>query len=414
MVRGGKSNSARGVAESTGDLAKLMGRFSLAMGLFAARQATTLLSGASSKATASLDDVSDAASRRATGVVKTALAIGTNIQVGLVDAALSLAGMGPCGQLPSGTTKGLYVPLMTGASRRVAGMQTVAAGAHDRPVSQAELIERLSGYQIEASEGDAPPDRGVAGLWKAEGLAATMGQHLLPENFLNDPALPRQVLPISHVGFGSGAMEGLAFDAAKLDVLFRERCAKDYLDFSYEGIGAALRFYERGFFKLMSGALDFIGLDAPDGPDPAGFFADYLKQFPPDIQRVITHGYGRIIAFSNLTIYSAIEEATALPSDRIEPAVHGAAFAFAMINSADLPRILRQSAVPYSSAVRAAFQNGLVYALVFLEWFAPGVLSRWRPQRGLEAELIDHARLEIVLSIERGFPLASRLATPRS
>lgn len=414
MVRGGSPNSARGVAETTGDLVKLIGRFSLEMGLFAARQATTLLSGAGSKATASLDDASDAASRRLTGVVKTALAVGANIQVGLVDAALSLTGMGLRGQLPRGATTGLHVPLVTGASRRVAGMQTVGSGACDRAVPQDELIKRLSGYQSEASAGDALPERGVAGLWKAEGLAATMGQHLLPQNSLKDPKLPRQVLPIAHVGFGSGSMEHLAFDPTRLNALFRERCAKDYLEFSYEGIGAALRFYERGFFKLMSGALDFIGLDAPDGPNPAGFFADYLRQFPPDIQRTITHGYGRIIAFSNLTVYSAIEEATTLPADRIEPAVQGVAFAFAMINSGDLPRILRQSEVPYTPAVRAAFQNGLVYALVFLEWFAPGVLSRWQPQGALEAELIDHARQEIALSLERGFQLAARLANPRS
>jgi len=296
----------------------------------------------------------------------------------------------------------------------MAGMRTVAAGARERPVPQAELIRRLSAYHAEASTGDSVLDRSVAGLWRSEGLAATIGKHLLPENSLNDPALARQVLPVSHVGFGSGSTESLVFDAAGLDALFSERCARDYLGFAYEGIGAVLRFYERGFLKIMGGALDFIALDAPDGPDPAGFFADYLKQFPSTIQRLITHGYGRIITFSNLTIGSAIKEATALPSERIEPAVHGAAFAFAMVNRVDLPQILRQSAVPYTPAVRAAFQNGLIYALVFLDWYVPGVLATWQPQGALETELIDQARQEAALSVERGFPLAFRLAAPRT
>jgi hypothetical protein len=85
-----------------------------------------------------------------------------------------------------------------------------------------------------------------------------------------------------------------------------------------------------------------------------------------------------------------------------------------MINSVDLPRILRQSAVPYTPAVRAAFQNGLIYALAFLDWYAPWFLATWQPQAGLESDLIDHARDEAALSVERGFPLAFRLANPRS
>jgi hypothetical protein len=348
------------------------------------------------------------------GVVKTALAFGTNLQHGFVDAALSLTGMGRRGQKATGPTTALSMSLKAGASRRVAGMRTVAEGARARPVPQAELIQQLLKYHAEARAAAASRDRGVACLWKSEGLAGSVGRHLLPENSLNDPALPRQVVPVAHVGFGSGSAESLSFDAAKLDALFGERCARDYVEFSYEGIGATLRFYERGFFKAVSGAFEFIDLDAPEGPDPSGFFADYLRPFPSSVQRLVTHGYGRIIAFSNLSVYSAIEEATALPSGRIEPAVHGAAFAFAMMNRVDLPWILRHSAVPYQPAVRAAFQNGLIYALVFLDWYVPGVLASWQPEPGLETELIHHARREAALSSERGFPLAFRLAHPRS
>jgi hypothetical protein len=221
------------------------------------------------------------------------------------------------------------------------------------------------------------------------------------------------LLPIEHVGFGSGSTTFHLFDAEKLNRVFAERCANDHREFSYEGVGAILRAYESGFFKLMSGALGLTRADTPEGPNPAGFYADYLKQFPPHIQRLIAHGYGRIFAFSHMDIYDAIRDATKLPEERIEPVVHGAAFAFLMINSADSPHILRHSGVPFAPSVRAAFQNGLIYALAFVEWYAPGYLAKWRPEGPLETEMVEHARREIALAMERGFLLAARLAHPR-
>jgi len=288
-----------------------------------------------------------------------------------------------------------------------------ASGSLSRPVPQAELIQRLADHHAEVTAGGLDRERTVAGLWKSEGLATTVARRLLPENSLNDPALPRHVLPIEHVGFGSGSTTLHAFDATALHAVFADRCASEYRDFSYEGVGAILRGCERGFFKFMSGALGVARLDTPDGPNPAGFFADYLAQFPPHRQRLIAHGYGRICAFSRLDIYDAIRDATKLPRERIEPIVHGAAFAFLMINSADSPHILRHSAIPFEPEVRAAFQNGLVYGLVFLDWYAPGYLAGWQPLGAVETALIEHARRESALATQRGYPLAFRLANPR-
>jgi hypothetical protein len=401
------------MAQSAGDLAKSASRWSLAMSLLAANQAKSLMSSAERPA-APLDEVTKAMSDQLTGTMKTAYAVGTNVQAGLVDAAFNLSGMGVHGQAPSGDTSALAIPLATGALRRVAGVRTVASGALNRQVPQEELVQRLSDYHKEAAGEAAALDRTSIGLWKSEGLSTTLGKYSLPENKLSDPRLPRQALPIAHVGFGSGSTEALEFDVAKLNALFAERCAVDFRPFSYEGIGAILRIYERGFFKVMSGTLGLIRLDAPDGPDPTGFFAKYLDEFPPDIQRLITHGYGRIVAFSNMNIYRAIEEVTSYPAERIEPAVHGTGFAFAIMNSADLPKLLRNSAIPYDRTVRAAFQNGLIYSLVFYEWYAPGLLAAWKPEAGLEAELIEHARNEAALTVQRGYPLAFRLQNPRS
>ena len=398
------------IVESAGDLVKSVGKFSLAMSLLAARQITGLVR---PKDARSVDDVTRAAGGHMSGVVRTAFAVGTNVQSGLVDAAFNAVGMGVKGQQPTGDTSKLVIPLQTMASRRVAGVKTVASGASDRGVPQAELVLKLTQYQVEQQGRPIDAAKAVIGLWKSEGLATSIGKHLLPENTWTDPRFPREVLPIAHVGFGSGSTEEMVFDVAKLDALFASTCAPDYLGFAYEGIGAILRIYERGFFKVMSGALGLIRLDAPDGPDPKNLFGDYLKQFPPDRQRLIVHGYGRLVAFSNLNIYKAIQEATSFPAERWEATVHGAAFAFAMMNSADMPTVLENSNIPFDRSIRAAFQNGLIYSQVFFDWYLPGLLEDWRPTGPLEAELIDHARREAAAARKRGYPLAMRLENPR-
>jgi hypothetical protein len=399
--------------QSTGDLLKSVGRFSLGMSLLAARQVVSVVMPGKSAPDA-VDDVARAAGQHLTGPVRTAFAVGTNVQSGIVDAAFDLAGMGPKGQQPHGNTPDLAIAITTGAARRVTGVRTVASGALEREVPQDEFVMRINGYHDETASGAIELERTTAGLWKSEGLSTSIGKHLVAGNNLRDSRLHREVLPIAHVGFGSGSTESLVFDVKKLDALFADRGAPEYRGFSYEGIGAILRIYERGFFKVMSGTLGLIRLDAPDGPDPSGFFAEYMPQFPPDIQRLITHGYGRIVAFSNMNIYSALTEITTYPPDRIAPAAQGAGFAFAYMNSADLPRILDHSAIPFDATVRAAFQSGLVYALVFFDWYANGLLESWKPSGQLETDLIQHARREAASARQRGYPLAFALETPRT
>ena len=410
-----QSKGPTGIIQTTGDLAKSVGRFSLAMSLFATRQIVSLVAPSKAPAPATLDEVTKAAGSQLSGAVQTAYAIGTNVQSGVVDAAFGLVGLGgPSGQKPSGDTSGLSIPMTQRAMRRMNGVKTVASGALSRPIPQAEVVERLTHYHEESTTGTVDRQKSVAGLWKSEGLATSIGKHLLPENTLKDPKLPKNVLPIAHVGFGSGSTEELLFDVDKLKALFADRCEANHIGFAYEGIGAILRIYERGFFKVMSGALGLISLGAPDGPDPGGFFASYLAKYPADIQRLIVHGYGRIVGFSNIDIYAAIQEATTFPDQLVEPAVHGCGFAFVMMNSADLPKILEASAVPFDAPVRAAFQNGLMYALVFFDWYVPGLLTGWQPQGPLETELIEHARREAASATKRGYLLPFHLEHPRT
>lgn len=407
-----------GLVQSTGALLKSVGRFSIGMTFLAAKQVASLVTpqkpGTTASGASTMADVASAAERHLSGPIKKAFAVGNNVQSGVVDAAFNLAGYGPKGQKPKGNTRDLAIPMGTGATRRVTGVQTVAAGALERAVPQDEFVGRINAFHDENAGGGVDREKAVAGLWKSEGLSTSIGKHLLAENNLRDSRLKKETLPIAHVGFGSGSTESLVFDVAKIDALFAERCVPEYRGFSYEGIGAIMRIYERGFFKVMSGTLGLIKLDAPDGPDPAGFFADYMRKFPAETQRLIAHGYGRIVAFSNMNIYSALTEITTYPAERIEPAAHGAAFAFAFMNSADLPRLLDHSAIPFDATVRAGFQSGLVYALVFFDWYAPGLLDNWKPTGALETELIEHARREAAATRLRGYPLAFRLENPRT
>jgi len=92
--------------------------------------------------------------------------------------------------------------------------------------------------------------------------------------------------------------------------------------------------------------------------------------------------------------------------------VRGIAFAFAMMNSVEMARLLENSAIPYDDKIRAAFQNGLVYGMVFCDWFVPGFLAAWRPSGQLGEKLTTLARKEAALNQKRGYPLAFQLENP--
>jgi hypothetical protein len=308
--------------------------------------------------------------------------------------------------------QGLKIPLLPLALRRMNGVKTVSSGAVNRQIPQPEYRETMTRYQKEAAAGNSSMLRVVAGLWKSEGFSTTFGKYRLPENTLDDPGIPRESLGIGHVGYGAASTEHTLFDIAGLHEIANTKCAPRYRGFMYEGIGSIVRIYEPGIFKKMCGILGLIPRNAPPGPDRTGFFAKFFEGFDAETQRLITHGYGRLIAFSKLSVYTAIDEACALPDARVCPAVQGIAFACAMMNSEDMPRLLENSDIDYPPKVRAAFQDGFTYGIVFCEWFAPGFLAQWRPQGTLEGKLVDRARSEAALNLKRGYPLPFALENP--
>src|SRR5262249_16875319 len=198
--------------QTTGDLAKSVGKFSVAMSVLAARQATGVVMRPKEGAT---DEITRTAGNFLSGAVKTVFAVGQNIQCGLIDTAFSPPAMGTKGQKPQGDATALIIPLQTMASRRIAGVKTVASGAVAHSVSQTELVQKLTQYQVEQQGRPVDRAKAVIGLWKSEGLATSIGKHGLPENKWSDPAFMRETLPIAHVGYGSGSTEQLTFDTPK-------------------------------------------------------------------------------------------------------------------------------------------------------------------------------------------------------
>ena len=307
---------------------------------------------------------------------------------------------------------GMSVSLWAGVTRRIGGVGSVSAGAVNRQIPQKEFVTRCAEIQREAAAQCQNMKAVVAGLWKTEGFSTTFGKFRLDENTLNDPAIPRESLGITHVGYGAACTEFAHFDPAKLKHIFSTLCHPQYAPQAIEGVGSILRIYEPGLFKTMCGFMGLIPKGAPPGPDRTGFFASFLNAFSPEEQRLITHGYGRLVAFSNLSVDKAIGEALALPENRREPCTQGIAFAFTMMNSPAMPSILARSAFTAPGRTAAAFQNGLVYALVYCEWFAPGMLAAWKTVDRQEEKLIGMARAESAANLKRGYMLPFALENP--
>lgn len=304
---------------------------------------------------------------------------------------------------------GLSVSLWPAMSRRIGGVGTVSSGAVNRQIPQDEYVSTCRKYQQEATTNLTMPHV-VNGLWKTEGFSTTFGKYRLPDNTLNDPRIPRESLGIAHVGYGAASTEFSRFDPAKLNEIADTKCNPNFKLLMLEGAGSILRIYEPGLFKQMCSMMGLIPKDAPDGPDSTGFFKQFLSAFPDEVQWLMTHGYGRMMAFSKMSVASAIDEARALPAGRQAPAVQGIAFAFAMMNSQDMARILENSSTV--DFQRPAFQNGLIYALVFCDWFVPGFLAAWKPAGDLEGKLVSRAAAESAENLKRGHPLAFRLQDP--
>lgn len=279
-------------------------------------------------------------------------------------------------------------------------IRTVSSGDSRGFFSQQEFIEHVSAVQRQAAA-SASLEEKTAAFWRMENLSAAFLKTAQPGNSLNDPSLPVEIRPICHCGMGVAAVEVGGFEARSISQVIDRFSNPQYRLFSYESIGAMLAVYEPDLFGLATrllGSLGLVPLPSLRRPAPERFVA----QFPPDIRRLIAHGYGRLTYFKSPTLKAALRRVTATGLFPHDPCLQGIAFAYAMVNTRDLYNVLETRPLA-DPAGRTAFRSGLIYALEFWEWMAPGFLDLVKPREDEPRALVEEARRQIERCRARGY-----------
>jgi hypothetical protein len=293
------------------------------------------------------------------------------------------------------------IPAWVAWYRKMITIRSVSNRTWRGPIGQANYLTQIAEIQQRAV---ATSDMAMktSAFWKMENLSSIFLKQAQPGQTLNDPSLRVEICPIAHCGMGIAAVEMVRFDPARLAAVVDSFSHPDYRLFAYEGAGAMLALYEPDLFSAMAkvfGALrllPFVPLDRPP-TEP------FLKSFPRQIRRLIAHGYGRMLYFKNSSIAGAIRASLrAAPLDAAA-SIQGVAFAYAMVNNRDLTRVFRAARNLDTANLRRPFEDGLVYALEFWEWMAPGFLLALATRLPVESHLIAAAQEEIDACRTRGY-----------
>jgi len=282
-------------------------------------------------------------------------------------------------------------------------IQTVSDKSIHQPLGQQKYVAKMIEVQ-RGAVGTTDMGRKTAAFWRMENLSSTFLKNAKPGESLRDPYLPIEIRPISHCGMGIAAVEVASFQASRIVEVIESFSNPEYRLFAYEGSGAMLALYEPDMFHIGTRGFAFLGLlplAALRRPDKEKF----VQFFEPEIQRLIAHGYGRMLYFKSHSIASAIRAAQKTTSLQLHACIQGVAFAYSMVNNSDLGRVFRAGFNLKETAVGPAFRDGLIYALEFWEWMAPGFLPGFRPHTEFESELIQAASEEIARCRAEG-PLA--------
>lgn len=270
------------------------------------------------------------------------------------------------------------ISFWTAWSRKLITIRSVSSQGHLKSLSPDEFNFRMIEIQGDAVR-TPDMDRKTAAFWKMENLASNFLKTAQPGHSLRDPGLPIEIRPIAHCGMGIAAVEVGGFRADRVAEIIDGFSEPSYRLFAYEGLGAMLALYEKDAFGYMSRACSHLGLIplVPlDRPDERSF----VSFFEPEIQRLIGHGYGRMLYFKHGSIAGALRSALRASLFNSSACVQGIAFAYSMVNNSDLERVFRAGENLQGATLRRAFENGLIYALEFWEWMAPGFLNRFAPR----------------------------------
>lgn len=292
---------------------------------------------------------------------------------------------------PAFTSKPDLIPIWRTGWRKMVAFRTVSQKKQDGPVTAESLIARIAAIQKKAAS-DPQVSAKTAALWKMESLGVTFARLTTHSLKLDDASLPAEARPIAHVGLGAGAVEAAKFDPVKISRLIDTLSHPDYRLFAYESLGAMLGVYEKDAPRKM------LGLQPLSRPQDAAFIA----AFPPEVQRLISHGFGRLLYFQSPSIKSAFANINQRSFLEVAPAVQGMAFGYTMVNHNELGQVLRTGESFSDPKLAQAFQSGLIYALMFWEWMSPGFLQSLRAPHAQGEKLMRTARQEIETARQRG------------
>jgi hypothetical protein len=265
----------------------------------------------------------------------------------------------------------------------------ISSGEDRRPLSGRGFAERMSGIQQRARASRDLHAKTTA-LWQMENISAAFLRNAGPDCTLNDSTLPGEIQAISHCGIGISAAELSEFSPQDVSRRIDSFSHPGYRLFAFENVGAMFGLYEPDPFTFLAqslaraGILPLIPLKLPDR-------SSYLVSFPEEVRRLISHGYGRMMYFKETTMAGAVKRIARFPGIDLHAGIMGMAFGCSMVNSGDIHSLWGVAEKISDSAARRSFCEGLVFAIEFWEWMAPGTVDSIVPRSEFEASLLSRA-----------------------
>jgi hypothetical protein len=277
-----------------------------------------------------------------------------------------------------------------------------------QPISPAELKDQAACLRSEAQSRELATRHKA--IWALESLGSAYASSPSGDRSFNVADLDRAIVPVLHVGAGLGIVESVGFDPARIREAVDAVAQPDYREFPYETVGAMLAHFTDAP-KLIARLLGMKDVTPPSDP------ASYVAQFEGETRRVLSHGYGRILYFSRLSLAKAIGDALDRAYLNRDAAVQGIAFAYSIANFQDIFEVFRTAWNLRTTTIGSSFREGVTYAAVSVEWMLPGYLAELKQRRphGVESfqqEMIEAAERNIGEFQRMGRIDTFRLPTP--
>ena len=269
--------------------------------------------------------------------------------------------------------------------RSLRPLRVIAEKQPRHPLTHEAFLNAAAAILAQAAAGQRLGDKSL-GLWRLEKLSFAYCRH--GRGNLNTGDVPLEILPIAHVGLGIASTESAGFSPAGISREIESHAHVGYQEFSFESAGCIWAVCASPVYRLLFRIVSRARLKEARTPPWHRFVGD----FPAGCERLLSHGYGRTLYFKHCNVLRAIREAERVDSLDVPAAARGIAFACAMLNHADLPRVLETELPGLSPQVSEGLMQGLSYALAFWDWPFPGTLDSFSPESDRQERILFEAR----------------------